>query len=169
MRFASIVLVLVFSIESVGCLTQASGPARAQEASNEFNVHTRFGRMELAAEKVAPEARELIAKHRSGWGSRVRIADLESAGLRMTNDAKSEAEVSVRIAWFRPNEGELRVTTLKQKWKDFRGDWRIVSEDRADGELGLLGEAVQRVDVSAQERKPHQFPTVHLSGAAQND
>jgi hypothetical protein len=162
-------LSILVSLSVAACLTQGSGPARAQEASNEFNLHTRFGRMELATEKVAPEARELFAKHRAGWGSRVRIADLESAGMRMTNAEKSEAEVSVRVAWYRPDEGELRVTTLRQKWKDVRGDWRLVGEDRSDGEVGLIGEVVQRVELGASDRTPHQFPTVRLSGSDQAD
>jgi hypothetical protein len=154
----------------MGCVSQTSGPARAQETSNEFNLNTRFGRMEIAIEKVAPSAREDFTKHHQGWGSRIRIADLEGAGMRMTNEAKTEADVTLRFAWYRQDEDDLRSTTIRQHWREFKGDWKLVAEERVDGDVGLLGEPVERVRAPAQDAPRKQFPTVHLTGgAAQND
>jgi hypothetical protein len=56
----------VFSCSLSACLTQTSGAARAQEAANDFNHHARFGRMELASEKLAAAARDELIKHRAG-------------------------------------------------------------------------------------------------------
>ena len=63
----------------------------------------------------------------NGWGAAVRIADYDMTGLRMKGD--DDAETFVKVAWYRANEGDLRVTTLKQKWhSDAKGDWKRAHE-----------------------------------------
>ncbi len=165
---ATAVLALFSSLVLLGCpLGHQSGPARAQEAATELNVNTRFGRMELAAEHVAPAAREAFLTRRKAWGGNVRVADYELAGFAMKGD--SDAEMLVKVAWYRVDQGDLRVTTLKQKWHDFRGDWRLVDESRADGDVGLIGEPVPAPAAEARGKaasKSAQFPTIRLGQAA---
>jgi hypothetical protein len=144
------------------CMGQ-TGPAKMQEAAIELNVNARFGRMELASERVAPKGRDDFFGHRQGWGGRVRIADTEVAGLKMNGD--SDAEVTVKVAWFRPDEGELHVTTLRQKWHDFTGDWKLVAEHRTDGDIGLLGERIVVAPDAPRERTNAHFPTVRIGNA----
>jgi hypothetical protein len=136
-----------------------SGPARAQEAATELNVNARFGRMELAAEHVSPKARQAFFERRRAWGGKIRVADYEMAGMKM--QGKDDAEMFVRVAWYRVDEGDLRVTTLRQKWHDFKGDWKLTEEMRIDGDVGLLGEAVVTVAPPGGPRNA-QFPTVRL-------
>ena len=57
---------------------------KAQEAVNELNLNARFGRMELAGEFVAPKAKELFFERRKAWGGKVRVADYEVSGIKMT-------------------------------------------------------------------------------------
>ena len=152
-------LVLFAALVLTACATQTSGLARAQEAAQEMNLNARFGRMELAIETVAPEARETFADHRRAWGNKLRVADTEMAGLRRTGEA--DADVLVRVAWFRMADQDLKVTTVKQKWHDFKGDWKLVSEARLDGDEGLLGEPVPEAPVRPREHT--QFPTIKLS------
>jgi hypothetical protein len=147
---------------AAGCPAPVTGGARCQEAARDMNLDAQFGRMELAAEKVAPQGREAFVSHRAGWGGKVRIVDSELAGLKLNKD-EDEAEITVRVAWQRVDEGDLQTTRVRQKWKDFRGDWKLVDEDRFDGAIGLLGEPVVRRPV---ERKNAQFPTIHIG--AQN-
>ena len=67
---------------AVGCgLAGQSKPARAQEAALELNLNARFGRMELAAEHVAPKARDQFFERRKAWGGSVRVADYDLTGL----------------------------------------------------------------------------------------
>lgn len=156
------VLVSLSSAVLLGCpVGHQSGPARAQEAATELNVNTRFGRMELAAERVAPAAREAFLARRRAWGGNVRVADYELAGFKMKGD--SDAEMFVKVAWYRLDQGDLRVTTLRQKWHDFRGDWRLVDESRADGDVGLIGEPAPPAGPrgTAAPRNA-QFPTIRL-------
>jgi hypothetical protein len=150
----------------LGCPAHQSSQARMQEAATELNVNARFGRMEMAAEHVAPTAKEQFFERRKAWGNRVRVADYEVAGMRMAKDHE-DAEMIVKIAWYRVDEGDLRQTTLRQKWHDFKGSWKLTEETRVDGDIGLLGERVQQVAPAQQAGPRHaQFPTIRLGGAA---
>lgn len=161
MRASLVVALAVSSLVLLGCPGHQSPPARAQEAATELNLNTRFGRMELAAERVAPTAREAFLSRRKAWGANVRVADYELAGFQMKGDA--DAEMLVKVAWYRIDEGDLRVTMLKQKWHDFKGDWRLIDESRADGDVGLIGEAAPPADPGkAAGARRAQFPTIRL-------
>lgn len=163
-RVPAALFALTLPLLSLGCpLGHQSPGARAQEAASELNLNARFGRMSLAAEHVSPKAREAFFRRRKGWGGRIRVADYELSGMKMAK-SESEADVFVHVAWYRVDEGDLRSTTLKQKWKDMKGAWQLVDEERLDGDLGLLGEPIVRVEnPDAGPRNAH-FPTIRLGG-----
>ena len=156
--------VLFGVLTMIGCMNPPSLGARAQEAATEMNMHTRFGRVEVAVESVLPERREAFVKRRRAWGNRVRIADIELAGVRLQGD--KDADVLVRVAWYRVDEQELRTTTLEQRWKTSKGEWKLSDEHRADGDLGLIGEQV--FVERPVESGPTQFKTIHIGGGYQN-
>ncbi len=115
--------------------------------------------MEMVMEHVsANEASAYLASHKA-WGSSIRIADVELAGLRMAS--KDEAIITVAVSWYEPSTQELRNTILRQTWKDLKGGWLLTAEARADGDIGLLGEPRP---AAAPEQAHHnaQFETVHL-------
>jgi hypothetical protein len=107
---------------------------------------------------VAPDARDEFAAHHRGWGTSVRIADVEMAGLHARSE--HDVDILVRVAWYRPEEQELHTTTIKQAWRDKAG-WQLATESRVDGDVGLLGEPVV-FEAPAVDRAPAQFPTVRL-------
>lgn len=145
----------------LGCaLGGQSKPARAQEAALELNLNARFGRMELAAERVAPKARDAFFEKRRGWGTTIRVADYDMTGLRMKGE--EDCETVVRVAWFRASENDLRTTTLKQKWHDFKGDWKLTEETRIDGDIGLIGEPPTPAPAGTTPPRRAQFPTITL-------
>ena len=144
-----------------GCMMPPTPMMRAQEATQEFNLDLRFGRAESALEKVAPAARNDYAEHHRAWGSNVRIAELEVAGMHPKND--HDVDVIVNVEWYRPENQDLRTTTLKQSWHDQNG-WQLVAETRTGGDVGLLGEQVV-VERPAEPSAPAQFPTVRIGGA----
>lgn len=155
---------LVLAAPLLGCpMGHQSPAARAQEAVRELNVNTRFNRMQIAAEGVAPSAMAAFLERRRTWGGAVRIADYELAGFKM-DEKQENADVYVKIAWYRADEGDLHVTTLKQRWSDQKGAWKLVDESRIDGEIGLLGEPVVRVAAPNANRSV-QFPTIRLGEA----
>jgi hypothetical protein len=145
----------------VGCPAPPTALARAQEAAQEFNQDVRFGRNQLMMEHVARAARDNFAAQHRGWGTSVRVADMELAGLRPLGD--HELDVIVRVAWYRPEEQELRTTTLQQRWRNLDG-WQLTEEKRLEGDVGLLGESVV-YELPKEPRSPARFPTVRLSGA----
>jgi len=164
-------LTLAFVSMLVACGAMPSAGAKLQEASQELNVNARFGRMEMAVEHVAPAEREQFARRHRWWGGKIRIADSESAGTRVTG--QGEAEVTVKVAWYRPNEQELHVTTIKQKWKDVSGEWKLVGETRTDGDPGLIDDAppAEPAASAAPGAPPPPrkiFPTVRI-GAVDDD
>ena len=139
-------ILLGFILLAPACVGQTP-PARAQEAANELNTNQRFGRMELVAERVSEASREKFFERRKQWGGRIQVADTEVMAFKMKGDA--DAEVLLKIGWYRVDEGDLHQTVLKQSWKDFKGAWKLVNEERTDGELGLLGETTQPAHVDA--------------------
>jgi hypothetical protein len=144
----------------VACIMPPTPMAKAQETTQEFNSDMRFGRNETLLERVAPSARNDFAEHHRAWGTDVRIAELEVAGIRPKGD--HDVEVLVHVAWYRPDQQDLRSTTVKQRWHDQNG-WQLVAEERIEGDLGLLGERVV-FERPPQPMTPAQFPTVRLGG-----
>jgi hypothetical protein len=145
----------------VGACAPPPGPlASAQEAAQELNLDARFGRSEIAMDHVAPDARAAFASHHHGWGTSVRVADVELAGMRA--HGTHDVDILVRVAWYRPEEQELRLTTLKQGWRNQNG-WQLVAEQCVEGDVGLLGEPVV-YQAPEGARSPAQFPTVRLGG-----
>jgi len=151
-------------LASAACSGAPMGAAKAQEVAHDFNLNTRFGRMELAAESIDPKMRESILQARRKWGGDVRLADMELMGMRSLDKSHDDVDVSVRIAWYRPNEGELKTTVLSQRWHGTRGDYKLTEERRVDGDVGLLGESTASQAPSAEEAPPAHFPTVRLRG-----
>ncbi|HEY4014821.1 MAG TPA: hypothetical protein VGM06_15870 [Polyangiaceae bacterium] len=153
-------LALVAATALPGCPAPPTALARAQQVAQEFNQDARFGRAELTMEHVAPSARDDYAAHHHAWGTGVRIADLEVEGMHARGD--HELDVMVRVAWYRPEEQELRTTTVQQTWRD-EGGWQLTAERRTEGDIGLLGESVV-YQTPAGGAPARQFPTVHLGG-----
>jgi hypothetical protein len=144
-----------------GCAMPPTGLQRGQETAQDFNVDSRFGRGELVMGRIAPEERDEYALHHRAWGTGVKVADLEITTVKARGDA--DFDVFVRIAWYRQEEQELRTTTLKQSWHSKSEAWMLTSEQRVDGDLGLLGESVV-VAAPPQPGPPPRFPTIRLTG-----
>ncbi|HLK38553.1 MAG TPA: hypothetical protein VKU41_17445 [Polyangiaceae bacterium] len=158
-----LIVALIAAAWLPGCPAPPSALARAQEAAQEFNLDARFGRIEMALDRVAPAARDEFAAHHKAWGTAVRVADIELAGMHAHGE--HEVEVIVRVAWYRPDQQDLRSTTLRQSWRDKDG-WQLVAEQRLEGDVGLLGEAVV-FERPAQAAPPAQFPTIRLGNAVE--
>jgi hypothetical protein len=157
-RLALLPLLFLFS----ACLDEAATGALAQQTANEFNLNTRFGRMAMASDNVAPAYREEFNRKHLDWGQNVRIADSEFAGMKLAT--KESAVVAIKVSWSRVDEGELKLTTVRQNWKNIKGTWMLDHEELMAGDLGLLGE---HVEVLAPEtpRAAAQFPTVRIGAS----
>ena len=140
-----------------------TGLQRGQQTAQDFNMDARFGRTELLIGHVAPDARDEYAKHHRAWGSGVRVADVELVGIKPHGD--TDFDVFLHVAWYRMEEQDLKSTTIKQSWHQKADDWLLSSEQRLDGDLGLLGETVV-IERPADPRPPAQYPTIRLGESA---
>jgi hypothetical protein len=153
-----------FALLTAGCgALPPTGLQRGQQTAQDFNLDARFGRNELVMNRVSPAEREEYALHHKAWGSGVRVADIEIVGTKPHGDA--DFDVFIHVAWYRMDEQELKSTTLKQSWHQKTDDWLLASEQRLDGDIGLLGETVV-VERPADPRPPAQFPTIRLGESA---
>lgn len=157
------ILALAPALALAACMNTPMGPAAVQQTSQEFNMHTRFGRMEVAVQDVSDDYRPEFGRRHALWHSALHVTDAEVASLRMIGD--EDADVTVRIGWYRVDQGDLLTTTVKQKWHRLTGKWRLDGEERLDGAIGILGE---RVEIITPDTPPvhAQFPTVRLGGRA---
>ena len=119
-----------------------TGLANAQQTAQNFNMDARLGRTEFCLEHVEGKNKEKFTKVHTAWGKKLRIVDSEVTTFKMGKDDET-ADVDVQVSWYRPEYGDLHVTVLHQKWKAVSGDWFLSSEDRIDGDTGLLGEHVE--------------------------
>jgi hypothetical protein len=151
---------LVLSLALAGCMMPPQGAALVQQTAQQFNFDTRFGRMALAVEQVAPKYESTFAKRHRAWGGAIHVTDAETVGMRM--HGSEDCDVSVRIGWYRVEEGDLHQTLVKQHWHLYpHGGWLLDAEDRTDGDVGALGENVKIVAPDGPIRSA-QFPTVSL-------
>lgn len=143
-------------IALAGCMGGMSPAGKLDDAVKETNDAVRFGRTDLAVERVLPASRTAYVKRHRQWGNDVRIVDVEYGGVEKMTEG--EAVVLIGFGWFRPSEGTLRTTTVRQTWRNDkgRGPWYLADEERAAGDPGLLGE---QVTVVKPEAKKVQFET----------
>lgn len=158
----------LLGLAACSAVAPMSAASRAQETATDLNTNTRFGRLELATENVDAANREKFLMQHKAWGNSIRIADYEMSGFKIKDSEL--AETLVTVSWYRVNDEDLHNTVIRQKWKQQKGDWRLMEEARAEGDSGLLNDAVAPMpspgaDPSAP-KKPSQFPTIHLGNAA---
>ncbi|GAC1533670.1 MAG: hypothetical protein NVS3B10_27880 [Polyangiales bacterium] len=144
------------------CASPMTPAAKLNDVVQETNLALRFGRNDVAIEHVIAKARSQFIAHHRTWGSELRIADVELGAVEKMTE--KEAIVLVGFSWFRPAEGTLRTTVVRQTWKNDEGSgpWGLFAEERVSGDIGLLGEAT--VKVLVPEAKAVHFGTVTIPG-----
>jgi hypothetical protein len=125
---------------SVACLPPHAPAQQVSDVARDLNVAARFGRMDVALEHTSKEHQPEFMARRSEWGKDVRVVDIELASLELKST--EAAVVLVDVAWMRMDEGLLRSTRLEQRWENPGGGWKLRTEERTSGDVGLLGEKV---------------------------
>jgi aspartate aminotransferase-like enzyme len=127
------------ALSLLGCMHALSPAQKMQDAANDLTTAVRFSRIDAALERVSIEGREDFIRKHAAWGSAIRVADCELAGLRMVD--QENATVTLTVSWQRIDESDLRGTQITQRWKSHTGKWLLESEERLAGDVGLLGES----------------------------
>lgn len=137
-------------------LQNTSKPERLRDAVNGMSEESRWGRVDLARQRVLPQYRADFELARAHWGKDIQIADVEVVAMKLNDgDAKdllreqgmSEEELeevpdgisSVHYAWY-GKDMVLRSTVLEQKWQHKMGNFYLLEESIVDGEASLLRE-----------------------------
>jgi hypothetical protein len=123
-----------------GCMPIGAPSQQIADTARDVNVATRFGRMDVAMEHLTDAHRTEFIRSHADWGKEIRVLDIEVSQLQLKTP--ESAEVLVDVNWVRMDEGLLRSTRVKQTWSSEGHDWQIDSEERASGDMGLLGENV---------------------------
>jgi hypothetical protein len=132
--------VLVFSsLALAACIVPPSAAQRLSEAAYEFNTAARWGRMDLASERVREVARDEFARQHKAWGKSIRIVDIELGSMSIRKDG--DADVFIVVNWQHGADTTMRSTDVAQRWTSTRGEWTMISEEERGGDKGLIGEA----------------------------
>lgn len=134
MKHASLALAL---LGLAGCFAPTSGAQKLADSAYDMNNATRFGRMDVALEHVAMNAREAFQREHAGWNRQARIVDIDFNGIQVKKNG--DGEVVVTLTWQRADESTTRTTSLVQRWTETRNVWTLSSEEEK-GDDGLLGE-----------------------------
>ncbi len=122
-----------------GCtLLEMSAPeTRLSDVVYQLNDEARWGRVDLAAQRVAPEWRaRFLAQHRR-WGRDVRVADADVTNMELGLPDDRAASV-VTYSWIDERTMELSSTTVRQIWESNGEGFRLVREEIAGGDPALL-------------------------------
>lgn len=134
-------LVLACALSLGACVMPPSASEKASDAARELNLSARFGNMDVAAKKASTNARADFVQRHALWGSRIRVVDVELAGMSMPDS--DHAVFQVDYSWMRTDESTMRTTRVTQRWTSLDGPWAMESEERAAGDIGLFGEQVE--------------------------
>ena len=128
---------LVAAVLCFGCI--ATNRVTLDETAALFHDDLRWGRIPAAETSVAARAREAFQQHHRGWGTHVRVVDLDVDSVRT---ASSTGMLRVRVTWVGGNDStDVRESLVEEHWASTEGNWRLVREAVIAGDATLFPEA----------------------------
>ena len=96
----------------------------------------RWGRADLATERVDPGFRARFTAAHAAWGERITVADCDVEDLAIARDEKHATAV-IAVSWYGPDE-DLRLTRVRQDWKAVDRVYVLTREVVLSGDGSLL-------------------------------
>lgn len=122
-----------------GCMMidSISPQVRLSDQVHQLNDEVRWGRIDLAAQRVAAAHRaDFIARHRA-WGSDIRVADADVTNMDMDlGDGRCASYVA--YSWIDERSMTLRTTTVRQIWRGEGEGFVLIGEEILGGDESLL-------------------------------
>ena len=139
MRTLCIGLTFAASLSSLsGCIFHNVG---AEETLRDtilgYNEETRWNRLDLASQRVAPPYRGQFRATHYQWHERMQIADSEVLHVQIGED-RAEATSTVSVRWYDQRTMLLAETVLIQKWKRVGRSYVLVEERVGHGDGRLM-------------------------------
>jgi hypothetical protein len=102
------------------------------DAVRTYNDGVRWERFTAAATAVPPRERDAFLDEREELADDLRISDYEV--VRVKDRGPDEADVQVKLTWYRDSVGTVRETWARQRWERQGKSWRITAEERVRGD-----------------------------------
>ena len=102
------------------------------------HIDLRWGRLENAAQRVAPDLRRAFL---ASWAQRIgqiEVQDIEVTGMVISEDGNS-ADVVITLTWIQRDSMAVKVANLPERWVRTDAGWRcnLVAELPAEAPQGL--------------------------------
>lgn len=146
MRFT----VVFFAVALSGCMLidHVRPENRLSDHVHQLNDEVRWGRIDLAAQRVSASHRSaFLAQHRA-WGRNIRIADVDVTQLEV-GLPEGRAASTVTYAWIDERTMDVRTTSVRQTWQSTGEGFVLVFEEIVGGEPELLEGAPIATDITS--------------------
>lgn len=122
-----------------GCMMidNISPQARFSDQVHELNDELRWGRIDLAVQRVAAAHRATFLRRHRAWSREVQIADVDVTNLEMSLPDGTSAS-TVTYAWVDTRTMQLRTTSVRQRWVGAGDGFVLANEEIVGGEPSLL-------------------------------
>lgn len=125
-------------LSTSGCIFQNLSPTRQlTDQVYALNDETRWARVDLATERVAPAYRETFLMAHRMWGHDIQIADSDTTHVHISDDMQTATSL-VTISWYGRSTLDLRATVLRQHWAFTGGGFALDEETVVGGDADLL-------------------------------
>jgi hypothetical protein len=115
-----------------GCIFQRFSPTELlTQQVRSLNDETRWGQVDIAADRVEPTYRDRFMSRRDEWGTDVRIADTELSRVVVAEDLQSATSL-LEITWYDQRTMEVSETVLSQHWVK-RDDAYLLDDETITG------------------------------------
>jgi hypothetical protein len=120
------------------CVFQRFAPTQLLRDEVEALVdESRWGRVDLASERVTSSYRGEFLSSRRDWGRDVRIADAELTNLVLAEDMNT-ASATIEVTWYDQRTMEVSGTVLSQRWVRDDERYMLEGETVVSGDDALL-------------------------------
>jgi hypothetical protein len=102
----------------------------------QHHIDLRWGRLENAAQRVAPEMRSAFLQT---WAARlqdVELQDIEVAAVSLTEDGAA-ADVVVVVTWVERATMQVRTTQIPERWSRGEDGWRAATPATLAAPVGV--------------------------------
>ncbi|MBA3818976.1 MAG: hypothetical protein H0X17_08805 [Deltaproteobacteria bacterium] len=115
----------------VACGAKQQSSETLVESIRSYNDGMRWQRFAVAATLVPPRERSKFVEDMDERAEDLRITDYEV--VKVDRKGAKEAEVQVKVSWYKDSEGTLRETHARQTWERHGENWLIVDTERMRG------------------------------------
>lgn len=135
----ALALALALPIVVAACLGRSQMTAeRLRDAVVGYNDELRFGRSDLAVQRVDGPLRAQFVGSHYRWGRTLSIADSEIVNVEAIGESFHHAISFVNVTWHPIGTTILHETMVRQEWRKEGQTFVIIAESVIDGDPMLL-------------------------------